>query len=67
MGSGESKSALCDCIKNDDAEGARKILEKKPEFISDTLNDGRDTPGLLLACTYGSNQIINLFLDVKKI
>jgi hypothetical protein len=64
MGNGESKSDLCECIKNDNVEGAKKILEKKPEYLKDPLNDGRDTPGLLLACTYGSNKIINLFLDV---
>jgi len=65
MGNGGSKSNLCDCIKNDDVEGAKKILENKPEFLTEPLNDGRDTPGLLLACTYGSNEIIKLFLEVR--
>lgn len=67
MGSTLSKSNLCECIKNDNAESARKILEKKPEFIEEPLNEGRDTPGLLLACTFGSNEIIKLFLEVNKI
>ena len=49
MGNGESKSNLCECIKNDDTEGAKKILDKRPEFLTETLNDVRDTPGLLLA------------------
>jgi hypothetical protein len=67
MGITDSKSNLCECIKNDDIEGARKILEKKPELLTEPLNQGRDTPGLVLACTYGSNKILNLFLDVRKI
>ena len=65
MGSGLSKENLCDCIKNDDVEGAKKILEKKPEYLTEPLNQGKDTPGLLIACTYGSNKIIKLFLEVK--
>jgi hypothetical protein len=66
MGNGESKSDLCYHIKNDNLEGAIRILEKKPKYINEPLNDGKDTPGLILACTYGSNRIIKLLLDVNK-
>jgi hypothetical protein len=66
MGITESKLKLCEYIKNEDIENAKKILEENPEFLTEPLNQGRDTPGLILACTYGSNKILKLFLDVKK-
>lgn len=65
MGKFNSKGFLCDLIKNDDDAGASKILEKHPQYLSEPLNDSKDTPGLILASTYGSNKIIKLFLEVN--
>lgn len=65
MGKVSSKGYLCDMIKNDNIEQASKILKKHPEYSKEPLNDANDTPGLILASTYGSNKIIKLFLDVK--
>ncbi len=67
MGKVNSKGYLCDSIKNDDVETASKVLEKHPEYLTEPLNEGKDTPGLILASTYGSNQIISLLLDVNMI
>jgi len=64
MGKANSKGYLCDSIKNDDDITASKILGNHPEYLNEPLNDGKDTPGLILASTYGSNKIISLFLDV---
>ncbi len=65
MGKVNSKGHLCELIKNDDDAGASKILEKHPDYITEPLNNGKDTPGLILASTYGSNKIIKLFMEVK--
>ena len=65
MGKVNSKGYLCDLIKNDNTEQALKVLEKHPEYLTEPLNDAKDTPGLILASTYGSNNIIKLFLDVS--
>lgn len=64
MGSVNLKGLLCDYIKNDDDKKAKEILDKHPEYVAEPLNEGKDTPGLLLASTYGSNRIVELFLDV---
>lgn len=65
MGKVNSKGYLCDLIKNDNPEQALKVLEKHPEYLTEPLNSAKDTPGLILASTYGSNNIIKLFLDVN--
>lgn len=67
MGKVNSKGILCDLIKNDDTDSAIKILDKHPEYIKEPLNEAKDTPGLILASTFGSNKIIKLFLEVKNI
>jgi len=64
MGKINSKGYLCNLIKNDNYAEALKVLEKHPEYINEPLNDGKDTPGLILASTYGSNEIIKLFIEV---
>jgi len=65
MGKVNSKEYLCDLIKNDDAEQSKKIVENHLEFLTEPLNMAKDTPGLILASTYGSNKIIQLFLEVN--
>lgn len=65
MGSSNSRGYLFDLIKNNDREQAAKILDKHPEYISEPINDTKDTQGLLIASSFASNEIIKLFLEVK--
>lgn len=66
MGKTFSKGYFCDLIKNDDKDQVAKVLEKHPEYISDTINDSKDTQALIIATCFGSNEVIKLFLEVKN-